>query len=70
MPGCREVVENGSNGLLSRVKDYLDLAEKMEIMVNLSYQDRSAMGSNGRVKMEKEFNVEIVNDLFINAVGE
>lgn len=29
VPGCREVVDNGVNGLLCKVRDAFDLAEKM-----------------------------------------
>ena len=68
VPGCREVVKNGITGLLCRSKDYYDLSKKMEVMINLSFEDRKIMGSKGRAKIEKEFNQEIVNDLYIDAI--
>ena len=68
VPGCREVVENGVTGLLCRAKDPLDLSEKMEQMINFSYEHRREMGDNGRAKMEKEFDVNIVNELFLEAI--
>jgi glycosyltransferase involved in cell wall biosynthesis len=68
VPGCREVVENRISGLLCDAKDYLDLADKMEVMINLSFQERKMMGIKGRKKIEKEFNHKIVNDLYIDAI--
>jgi glycosyltransferase involved in cell wall biosynthesis len=68
VPGCREVVKNGITGLLCRSKDYYDLSKKMEVMINLSFEDRKIMGSKGRAKIEKEFDQEIVNDLYIDAI--
>ena len=68
VPGCREVVENQISGLLCRSKDSLDLSDKMEMMINLSFQERKMMGIKGREKIEKEFNQNIVNDLFIDAL--
>jgi glycosyltransferase involved in cell wall biosynthesis len=68
VPGCREVVENRISGLLCASKDYLDLSDKMEAIINLSLQERKMMGINGREKIEKEFNQEIVNDLYTDAI--
>jgi glycosyltransferase involved in cell wall biosynthesis len=68
VPGCREVVENGITGLLCRSKDCSDLSNKMEAMINLSFEERKIMGSKGRQKIEKEFNHNIVNDLYLDAI--
>ncbi len=42
--GCREVVDDGYNGYLCRVKDPLDLAKKMVKIFNLSESERVKMG--------------------------
>jgi glycosyltransferase involved in cell wall biosynthesis len=68
VPGCREVVKNNINGLLCRPKDHHDLSHKMEIMINLSFEDRKKMGIRGREIIENEFNQEIVNDLYTFAI--
>jgi glycosyltransferase involved in cell wall biosynthesis len=68
VPGCREVVENRISGLLCGSKDYLDLSDKMEVIINLSFQERKMMGIKGREKIEKEFNHKIVNDLYIDTI--
>ncbi|MBP98449.1 glycosyltransferase family 1 protein [Candidatus Poribacteria bacterium] len=64
--GCKEVVEDGRNGFLCRVKDASDLAEKMKQMYNLPASSRSEMGEYGRKKMEEEFNIEIITDSYLN----
>tara|TARA_B100001750_G_C15510414_1_gene603251 strand:- start:1766 stop:2812 length:1047 start_codon:yes stop_codon:yes gene_type:complete len=68
VPGCREVVESGITGLLCRVRDHYDLSKKMEVMLDLSFEERQIMGSKGRAKIQREFSQEIVNDLYINAI--
>jgi len=57
--GCREVVDDGYNGLLVKVKDSKALAIGIEKLI----QDadlRETMGENGRIKVLKEFDVKIV----------
>ena len=68
VPGCREVVDNGISGLLCRSKDHIDLSDKMEIMINLSFEERKMMGIKGREKVEKYFNQDIVNELYLEAI--
>ena len=64
--GCREVVEDGRNGYLCRVKDAGDLAKKMKQMYDLPTHVRLNMGRCGRKKMEKEFNEEIITNSYLN----
>jgi glycosyltransferase involved in cell wall biosynthesis len=68
VPGCREIVENGISGLLCKSKDCFDLSGQMETMLNLSFEERKLMGIKGREKIEKEFNQEIVDDLYFDAI--
>lgn len=58
--GCRNVVEDGVNGMLCRVRDAVDLADKMLVVMSLSYAQRAAMGAAGRAKVEREFDEKIV----------
>lgn len=69
VPGCREVVEDGVTGLLCKSKDYYSLSQKMETMLNLSYQERLSMGAKGRKKIQREFNENIVCDLYIDTIN-
>jgi len=58
--GCREVVETGYNGFLCAVKDSVDLAEKMERMINMDRSSLMQMGCNGRKKVMNQFHEDLV----------
>ena len=66
--GCKEVVDDGINGYLCNVKDPLDLADKMEKMINLSPEERTAMGKAGREKMMREFDEKIVIKKYLDVI--
>jgi glycosyltransferase involved in cell wall biosynthesis len=66
--GCKEVVEHGFNGFLCEVKNSEDLALKMKEMLFLSENQRRTMGKNGRLKMEKEFDENIVIQKYLQAI--
>lgn len=68
--GCREVVDDGVNGYLCKVRDTEDLAAKMEEMMSLSASQRSKMGDLGRKKMEREFDEQIVISKYLSALRE
>jgi len=59
-PGCREVVDDGVNGFLVRVKDALSLAESMLKLIRLTEDQRAGMGRKGREKVLREFDEERV----------
>lgn len=67
-PGCKEVVEDGINGYVVKQRDRYDLIEKMEMFINLSYEDSKQMGINGRKKIEKEFDRDIVINKYIEII--
>ena len=58
--GCREVVTNGYNGLLSEPKNAASLADSMEHIMKTDYKSLKAMGENGRKKVIAEFNEDII----------
>ena len=68
VPGCREVVEDGVTGFLCKPRDYVNLSEKIELMLKLPYETRRVMGVKGREKIETEFRQEIVCDLYVDAL--
>jgi glycosyltransferase involved in cell wall biosynthesis len=59
VPGCREVVRHGENGLLVPVRDVGALAEALFDLVK-NPQTRSQMGIRSRAIAEKEFSMELV----------
>jgi glycosyltransferase involved in cell wall biosynthesis len=68
--GCKEAVEDGVTGLLCKIKDSQDLADKMEMMYLLPEEERKEMGKKGRQKMIKEFDKEIVIKNYFDAIDE
>jgi glycosyltransferase involved in cell wall biosynthesis len=67
--GCREVVDDGHNGFLCKVRNAGDLAEKMERMLSLTQEQRIEMGLRGREKMEAEFDEQIVIRKYLSAIS-
>lgn len=68
--GCREVVEHGRNGLLCKVKNPTDLAQKMVEMAGMAPEQRLAMGVYGRHKMTRQFDERIVIGKYLNAIHQ
>jgi glycosyltransferase involved in cell wall biosynthesis len=68
--GCRDVVDDGINGYLCEVKNAQDLAEKMEMMLNLPENKRIEMGNKGRKKMINEFDEKIVINKYLRTLEE
>lgn len=58
--GCREIINDGVNGFVVKQKDSDDLISKIEKFINLTYEQKKAMGIAARAKVEKEFDRKIV----------
>ena len=59
VPGCREVCDDGVNGILIPARDSLALSSAIEKLV-LDPESRNAMGRAGRLRAESEFSNAIV----------
>lgn len=70
VPGCNNVVVDDYNGLLCRIKDSNDLAEKMKLMVSFGDDKLKVLGQNGRVKMEMEYDESLVINKYLAALAE
>jgi glycosyltransferase involved in cell wall biosynthesis len=70
VPGCRDVVSHGENGLLCAVQSAASLAEAMLAMLDSGAEERRRMGLNGRSMVEREFDQQIVIDRYIEAISE
>lgn len=55
IPGCRETVNEGLSGFVFPPGDKTALLDCMERFCRLDYAEKTAMGVEGRKKMEKEF---------------
>jgi len=68
--GCRNVVDEGKNGFLCKVRDANDLAEKMRCMIGLTDSERSLMGEVGRKKIELEYDERIVIEHYLQSISD
>ena len=68
--GCREVVDNGINGYKISQKNTQELVEAIDQFINLSFDEKKNMGLNGRKKIEKEFDREIVVNKYIMEINK
>ncbi len=66
--GCKEIVVDHVTGLLCKVRDGDDLAEKMKEMICLPAQELESMGKKGREKIIREFDKSLVIDAYLKAI--
>ncbi len=69
VPGPSEVVENGVSGILAKVKDSRDLAEKMELVYN-NPDLRENLATAGRKRAEKYFDRPIMLNNILQDLNE
>ena len=67
--GCREVLEDGKNGFTVKQEDTQDLIRQIEKFLALSNEERREMGLYGRVKVEREFDRNIVINAYFREIG-
>jgi glycosyltransferase involved in cell wall biosynthesis len=58
--GCRDVVDHGVNGYLCEPRSSEDLANKIEMFLALTEEEKITMGANSRKKIKNEFDEKIV----------
>ena len=63
-PGCRDVIDDGSNGFLCIPRDVNDLKNKLDLIIQLTPDQRNEMGRLGRIKMKEEFDEIIVSNKY------
>lgn len=68
VPGCHHVVTDRVNGLLCKLKDADDLAEKMITMAAFNNEVLENLGVNGRAKMVREYNENVVIDKYLQTL--
>ncbi len=67
-PGCKDIVDDGINGFLCKVKDNISLTEKMERILNLSNEEIVKMGKAGRQKIIQKFDERIVIEKYLQSI--
>jgi glycosyltransferase involved in cell wall biosynthesis len=69
VPGCREVVVDGENGLLCEVKDSRSLEGAMLRFVAMPSADQRAMGMAGRLLVEARFDERLVVERYMQEIN-
>lgn len=67
-PGCREGVENGTTGYIVPIKDSEALTKAIKSILDMTCEQREAMGLKARLKIENEFDREIVTNAYIKEI--
>ena len=67
-PGCREIIDDNINGFIVKLQDKQDCIEKVEKFINLPYDIKKAMGEAARKKVEKEFDRQIVVNVYLEEI--
>lgn len=70
IPGCKEIVDDGVNGFLFEPKDSVSIYESVKKFVSLSFEERQEMGRQSRLKVEREFDRNIVVNEYLKNIRE
>lgn len=70
VPGCFETFDEGVNGIGCEAKSTQSLIDSVEKFLQLSYEERKQMGINGRKKIEKEFDRNIIIEAYKEELGK
>ncbi len=68
--GCRETVDDGINGFLCEPRSTESLIDKLDLVIQMSHEERLAMGLKSRDKIEMEFDESIVINSYLDAIKE
>lgn len=69
IPGCREGIDEGISGYTFELKNVDSLVKKIEKFIALTHEEKAKMGKAARAKMEKEFDRNIVTNIYIEEIG-
>jgi galacturonosyltransferase len=68
--GCRETVEDGKTGFVIPIKDEDALVNALERFLSMSWEQKRDMGLAGRAKVEREFDRQLVVEVYMDEVGK
>lgn len=68
VPGCMETVDDCRTGYLVEAKSAKSLIAAVERFIALPYSQKVMMGQNGRKKVEKEFDRQIVVNAYLKEI--
>jgi galacturonosyltransferase len=68
--GCKEVVDNGITGYIVKQKDSEDLIAKIQMFLDLSYEQKKSMGIAANEKVSTYFNREKIIESYSMKIRE
>nr|WP_236939095.1 glycosyltransferase [Evansella clarkii] len=68
--GCKETFDEGKSGIGFEVKDTKSLINSLSTFIDLPYTQKKKMGIEGRKKMEKEFDRQIVVEAYMEEINQ
>lgn len=64
--GSKDVIDDEVTGYLFETGNAADLTDKVKKFIDLSFDDKARMGLAGRAKVEREYDRQIVIDMYLN----
>lgn len=68
IPGCRDVVVDGINGILVPPKNSKALVQAIMNFLELSDETKGAFALQGRARMNENFSIEKINSIYISKI--
>lgn len=68
--GCMEAVDDGVTGFLFEERDTEGLIHQIDKFLSMSVEERAEMGRKARIKMEREFDRQIVVDAYLDEIDK
>lgn len=68
--GCRETINQGENGYTFEKKNTESLIKSIEMFIRLSYEEKKIAGKKSRMKVEREFDREIVISAYLKEIAK
>lgn len=70
IPGCREIIDDGTNGFTFQAGNADDLIETIEKFLGMTHEKKAEMGKRSREKVEREFDRRIVIDNYLDVIDK
>lgn len=70
VPGCRNVIQHGFNGLLCELRNAQSLAQQMKTMIEMPVEQRQLMEANARRHIVENFSEQAVVELTLASLSD
>ena len=70
IPGCMEIIDDGVTGYVFEARNASALEIALRKFICLSYEERKQMGVLGRLKMEREYDRDIIIEHYLREIGK